>query len=296
MYRHLWFLLLVLNPVINAQGKVSSPHLHKSVVFGKGGDTELKMNIAVPSGEGKFPLIILIHGGGWKGGSYEDSGMNTLMKRFAEKGYVGACIQYRLTATGARFPAQVEDCKCAVRFLVAQAGKYQIDTDRIGVFGGSAGGHLALMLGLTTKEDGLEGQGDLLPEYADKPSRVHAVVNLFGPSDLLQGNWEPAVEPLLVDFLGGPVSEKQDLAKKASPLTYLNAERNIPPILTFHGTKDNIVPYIHATKLHDALAKTKAEHKLITMEGDGHGWPGAKAEETFQATLKFFDQHLKTKP
>lgn len=103
------------------------------------------------------------------------------------------------------------------------------------------------------------------------------------------------MQPLLDDLLGGPVAEKTDLAKKASPLTYVQEGRKLAPILTFHGTKDNIVPYIHATKLHTALDKIKASGKLVTMEGDGHGWAGDKLDKTLQQTVSFFDENLKSK-
>jgi len=291
-----WLLVLLLSTsVLQAQEKSLEPKLEKSVVFGKGGDTELKMNLAIPPGPGPFPTIVFVHGGGWKGGSYQDALMNMIMLRFARKGYLGACIQYRLTPSGARFPSQIEDCKCAVRFLRANAEKYHIDGKRIGALGGSAGGHLVLLLGLTNQGDGLEGTGDLQPDFAKQTSEVQAVVNLFGPSDLVNGNWEPAVEPLLVDLLGGAVKDKLELARQASPLTYVQANRSIPPILTFHGTKDNVVPYIHATKLHDALSKTKANAKLVTMEGEGHGWIGEKLEKTLQESVDFFELHLKGK-
>ena len=159
----------------------------------------------------------------------------------------------------------------------------------------SAGGHLVLLLGLTTKEDGFEGKGDLREKEAQQPSHVQAVVNFFGPTDLVNGNWDKSIEPLLVDMLGGQVADKTDLAKQGSPLTYIRSERKIPPILTFHGTKDTVVPYIHATKLHDALSQIHATATLVTMGGDGHGWPGQKFEDTIKRAEAFFDETLKGK-
>lgn len=295
--RRLLLLLLFATSPLFAQDTTNNeqPKVEKDIVFGKGGITDLHMNLALPAGKGPFPAVVVIHGGGWKGGSYKDGIMNMIMLRLARQGYVSASIQYRLTPSGARFPCQVEDCKCAVRWLRGNAEKYHIDPNRIGAIGGSAGGHLVLMLGVTQKDDSLEGTGDLKPDFAQQPSTVQAVVNLFGPSDLTRGDWEPAVEPLLVDFLGGKVSDKMDLAKKASPLAYVQKDRTIPPILTFHGTKDNVVPYIHATKLHQALEEQKRIHKLVTMDGDGHGWMGEKLEKTLSETTNFFDQHLKAK-
>ena len=271
----------------------AEPTVEKGIVYGKGGDTNLELNIATPQGKGPFPAIVLIHGGGWKSGSYKDQVMTMILVRLAKSGYVTTSIQYRLTPSGARFPAQIEDCKCAVRWMRGNAEKYHIDPKRIGALGGSAGAHLALLLGLTNKNDGLEGSGDLKPEYAKESSSVQAVVNLFGPVDLLIGNWGKDTNPLLVGLLGGTVEDKKELAKQASPITYIEASRTIPPIITFHGTKDTTVPYIHATKLQEALDKIHAHAKLVTMEGEGHGWFGEKLDKTLQQTVDFFDENLK---
>lgn len=289
--------LLTSNSFIGQEASKPStdPKLERSIVFGKGGDTNLELNLAIPQGKGPFPAVIVVHGGGWKSGSYKDAVMNMIMIRLARAGYLGACIQYRLTPSGARFPAQIEDCKCAVRWLRGNAEKYNVDASRIGALGGSAGGHLVLLMGVTKKEDGLEGTGDLKPEFANQSSAVQAVINIFGPTDLVNGDWEPAVEPLITELLGGSVKEKKQLAMQASPLTYLKKDRTIPPILTFHGTKDNIVPYIHATKLQKALDELNVPSKLVTMEGEGHGWVGEKLENTLKQTIQFLDEHLKAK-
>lgn len=297
MKRWLALLLVLAISCLHAQDKTDSaqPKVEKGIVFGKGGDTNLEMNLALPAGTGPFPAVVVVHGGGWKGGSYKDGGMNSIMMQLAKRGYVAACIQYRLTPSGARFPSQIEDCKCAVRWLRGNAEKYQIDTKHIGAIGASAGGHLSLLLGLTTRADNLEGKGDLKAEYAKQSSEVQAVVNICGPVDLVTGKWEKAVQPLLDDFLGGPPSEKPDLAKKASPITYIESGRKLPPILTFHGTKDMTVPFVHATMLHEALEKIKSPGRLVTMEGEGHGWGGEKLENTLKQTYAFFDENLKGK-
>lgn len=265
----------------------------RDLVFGKGGDQELKLDLVAPDGPGPFPGLVIVHGGGWRAGSYKDAIMQTLAERLALRGqgYVAASIQYRLTPK-ARFPSQIEDCKCAVRWLRENAVKLKIDPDRIGAMGGSAGGHLVLLLGVTVADDGLEGKGDLTPQQAAQSSAVKAVVNLFGPSDLEHGDWDKRVEPLIVDLLGGPLKEKAELAKQASPLAFVRKSPMPAPILTFHGTDDDIVPYIHATKMHSALKKIGATEELVTMQGDKHGWGGKKLDDTISRTVAFFDKHL----
>ncbi|MCS6978226.1 MAG: alpha/beta hydrolase [Gemmatales bacterium] len=269
------------------------------VVYGKAGDTELKLDLAMPAtGDGPFPAIVLVHGGGWKNGSYKD--FKGTIQALAAEGFVAVSVQYRLTpprgtapsGLKARWPAQIEDCKCAVRWLRANASKYKVAKDRIGAVGFSAGGHLVLLLGLTTKEDGLEGNGDLTPEAAKESSRVQCVVDFFGPTDLTTGDWEKLVEPLLLDLLDGPLTEKRKEYQQASPITYVRKDKDNPPILIFHGTKDNIVRYNQSTKIVDALKNVGADVTLVTMEGDGHGWSGEKLTMTVKQTVDFFKKHL----
>lgn len=283
-------------------GQTPAVKTETDIVYGKVGDTELKLDLAMPAkGDGPFPAIVCVHGGGWKGGSYKD--MAQTIRALAAEGFVAISVQYRLTpprgtapsGLKARWPAQIEDCKCAVRWLRAHADKYKVDKDRIGAVGYSAGGHLVLLLGLTTREDGLEGNGDLTPEAAKQSSRVQCVVDFFGPTDLTTGDWEKLVEPLLLDLLDGPLSEKREDYKKASPITYVRKDRNNPPILIFHGTEDNIVRYNQSTKLVAALKEVDADVTLVTMQGDGHGWAGQKLTDSIKQTVDFFKKHLMTR-
>lgn len=258
----------------------------EDVEYGSGDGEKLHLDLAYPTkGEGPFPAVVCIHGGGWRGG--DRSMFRPLVKQLADRGYVAVTVQYRFAPTY-KFPAQVEDVKCAVRWLRANAEKYKIDKDRFGAIGGSAGGHLALMLGLMDEKDGLEGKGGC----QDQSSEVQCVVNIFGPTDLLK-KFPDNIEPLLVDFVGGAIADKQEEIKQASPLTYLDESDGA--ILTFHGDKDDIVPYNQAELLDEACQKTKVEHTLVKMEGEGHGWGGEKMLKTTVQSMEFFDKHLKSK-
>src|SRR5262249_11004148 len=151
---------------------------------------------------------------------------------------------------------------------------------RIGATGFSAGGHLSLMLAVTTKEDGLEGKGDLKPEYANQSSAVQAVVDFFGPTDLTLGDWKPDVEPLPLDFLGGSLKDKREAYAKASPITYVRQGRKLPSILCFHGTKDDVVRYQQSAKFVVAVTALGGKAELVTMDGEGHGWRGEKLTQS----------------
>ena len=272
---------------LQAQEKL---RVENDLVFGKGGGQELRLDLAVPAGPGPFPAILCVHGGGWRGGSRKL--FAETLKVLAGRGYVAAAVEYRL-APDHKFPAQIEDCKCEVRWLRANAAKYKVDPNRIGAVGFSAGGHLVCLLGLTTRADGLEGTGDLTPDAARQSSRVQAVVSFFGPTDFTREDWDPKVQPLITDFLGGTLKEKPAVYAKASPVTYVRPDKDNPPFLIFHGTQDDIVRYSHAVLLVKKLHEVKAPAELVTMEGEGHGWKGEKLQESVAKTILFFDRHLK---
>jgi acetyl esterase/lipase len=266
-------------------------HFEDGLVFGKVGDRELKLDLYAPAeGNGPFPAVVCVHGGGWRGGNRKQ--LADLGKGLAQRGYVAVCVEYRLTPKD-QFPAQIEDAKCAVRWLRANAKKHKVNPDRIGSVGASAGGHLVCLLGLTLREDKLEGSGDLTKEASSQSSAVQAVVSFFGPTDLTREDWSPAVQPLLSDFLGGTFKDKPENYKKASPIIYAIKGRTRPPFLFFHGTKDPIVAYGQSVLLHEALKKLGADSDLVTMEGHSHGWLGKDLEDSFNKTVTFLDKHLK---
>lgn len=269
--------------------------VEQDLVYGKGGDVELKLDLARPKdGEGPFPGLVLIHGGGWAGGKRQD--FKPVMQQAAEKGYVAITITYRLTEPDPAtklgkvpFPAQIEDCKCAVRWLKANAKKYHVDPDHIGVGGASAGGHLSLLVGLTDARSKLEGQGG----NADQSSRVQAVVNIFGPTDMADcWRLSPQARPFIEGLLGKP-EDAVDAYKAASPVTYVTDDD--PPVLTLHGASDTLVPPSQAQLLDDAMKLTKAKHELLILEGQGHGFGGDAQKKAADAMWSFLDKNLKVK-
>jgi acetyl esterase/lipase len=195
---------------------------------------------------------------------------------------------YRLATANARFPAQVEDCKACVRWLRANAAKYKIDPDHIGAVGFAAGGHLACMLGVTDKEDGLDGIGGN-PEAS---SRVQAVVSFFGPTDLTAKDWGVSVSSLnLVPLLGGTLEEKPEAYRKASPLTY--AGKNAAPLLLFHGAKDKMVPVDQSRRLVEKVTSAGGAAELVVVEGEGHGFGREKLLHCLKEMAIFFNLRLK---
>ncbi len=263
----------------------ASGKLTEDIVYAKVGDRELKLDMMVPGeGDGPFPALIVIHGGAWRAGNKKD--VRFVMEEAAKRGYVAISPSYRFCPTDV-FPAQVHDVKAAVRWLRTNAKAHKVNPDKLGATGFSAGGHLALMLGVTGPDDGLEGD---VP--AGSPSsRVQAVVNYFGPTELDASDIPAVSQPLVRDFIGGTLSEKAKEVKAASPISYVT--KDDPAILTFQGTKDPLVPHTQATKLADAMTAVGVPGRVELMVGAGHGWNGLELKHTIDESFKFFDRYLK---
>lgn len=258
------------------------------VEFSRVGE-RVAMDIFRPKGAtGPLPSVLAVHGGGFRAGSR--AGYHGLCGKLALRGYVCATTSYRL-APRHQFPAAIEDVKAAVRFLRANAAKYNVDPNAIGAVGGSAGGHLVLLLGLTGQTKYFEGSGP----NQEQSSAVQAVVNYFGPTDFVQSYYKSVdAGQVLPQFLGGDHLHERKMHIAASPLYYVTPQA--APTLSIHGTKDTYVAYEHSLWITAKLAAAEVEAELETIEGAGHGFKGADAERAEARAFAFFDKHLKPKP
>ena len=264
----------------------------RDIEYARVGDISLKLDLYTPKEPvGELPLIVWIHGGAWRAGS--KSSCPAL--RFLERGFVVASISYRLSQT-AIYPAQIHDCKGAIRWLRKSASAYSFDPQRIGVWGSSAGGHLVALLGTSGDVEELEGEVGV----TGISSRVQAVCDFSGPTDFLQmdAHSKPGA-PIVHDamdspesqLVGGPIQENREKVARANPITFVSGDD--PPIIIFHGDRDPLVPHHQSVILHDALEKAGVDVTFRTVKGAGHGFRGR--EKVDVEVDAFFDKHLKPK-
>ena len=236
---------------------------------------EAKLDLYVTRTADKpLPTLIWIHGGGWTGGTKESA---TGIPAYLAMGMNVVNVEYRL-ARVASAPAAVEDCRCALRWVIQHAKEYGIDVTRLVVSGGSAGGHLALTTGMVPASAGL----DRLCPGPDN-LKVAAIVNWYGISDvneLLDGT---NMRAYAVTWLGSALDRDQ-IAKRVSPLTYVRP--GLPPVLTIHGDADPTVPYTQSVRLHKALTDAGVPNELMTMAGGKHGFDCCTAPQRLQAYAK----------
>jgi acetyl esterase/lipase len=261
--------------------------------YGKTSNARQTLDIFIPlnyQNKKPLPLVIWIHGGGWKNGSKKTGHLPSRLPAIVQTGnYIGASIGYRLSNEKV-WPAQIHDCKAAIRWLRANAKKYGIDADRFAVWGASAGGHLASMLGVSANNKDLEGS---IGTHLDQSSHVNAVVNYYGPSALLTMNDYPSKidhnSPNSPEsqLLGYPIQENKKLTQKASPLYYVSPKD--PPFISFHGTMDSLVPYNQTKVFHQALLDKSVKSVLITLREGGHSMP---LEFTQKFVIPFLDNEL----
>lgn len=258
----------------------------RDLEYARVGERALCLDLYLPEGDaGPLPLIVWVHGGAWLAGDKTDCPAVP----WTGDGYAVASVGYRLSPE-ARFPAQIADCKAAVRWLRAHAGAYNLDPERFGAWGASAGGHLVALLGTAAHVREWETVGG----HPDVSSAVQAVCDWFGPSDLTRMSELPSVidhdapdaaEALLI---GGPVQQNREKAARANPITYVTPDA--PPFLILHGDKDDIVPINQSELLVAALRHAGVEAEYHVVAGAGHGFPGP---EPLEITARFFDRRLK---
>lgn len=252
----------------------------------------LKMDLYPPTGspqDGPTPAVVYVHGGGWMQGDKNEGSGAGIYPLLQRSGFLVAAINYRL-APQYKFPAQIIDVKCAVRYLRANAAAYNIDPQRIGAVGGSAGGHLVALLGVTTAEAGWD-----TGEYADQSSRVQAVVDMFGPTDLTQ-------LPLTANRgLGkevfGLTGRNDPLLLAYSPVTYITPDD--PPFLILHGDQDELVPLQQSQILYERLQAAGVPAELVVVKNAMHAFRPAGGEEIqpsgmqlFQTMIRFLNRYL----
>ena len=257
----------------------------RNVVYGHASSRALTLDMYLPGDGGDpraRPVIVFLHGGGWRVGDKSEA--VDYVDLYTTAGYAVASVNYRLSGT-ARFPAQILDCKTAVRWVRANAGKYGIDPKRVGVLGLSAGGHLAALLGTSEGVKTLEDRAQGSP---DESSRVQAVVDVSGPTDLTIPT-HSLIGKLSIDGLfGGSAQQKPELAKMGNPALYATPD-DAPTLLIF-GDKDDLVLPVNATILADALHKVGVPAEILTVHGGKHV---PFFEQQQQAALGFFGEHLK---
>jgi acetyl esterase/lipase len=275
----------------------SSFTLTPALQYGEANGTTLYLDMLRPSSASDSPLpaVMYIHGGGWFTGARSTAMYPWLNPLLVAHGFITVSITYRLSQE-ATFPAQIHDVKAAVRWLRANAQRYGIDAERIGVWGDSAGGHLAALLGLTADLPTLEGDSGA----AGYSSRVQAVVARVAPSDFLHSGGELTNDApsLVTQLFGGTIHEREELMRLGSPITHVKA--GAPPFLIVHGTLDETVPFEQGKRLYEALKGAGNDATLIAVPDAYHNlrtnpylpWSDEKWDEMGWQALAFFQKHL----
>lgn len=287
----LGLLTLVFPGAIRAQDAnalLDTVDVHRDVAYAQVDGKSLTLDIYILKQASKpMPVVIWIHGGGWRQGNKD----NPMVLPLVNFGFAVVSINYRLSQE-AVFPAQIYDCKAAVRWVRAHAADYGFNPDKIGVAGASAGGHLVALLGTTAQHPELEGQEG----NPGVSSRVQAVVDFYGPSNFTEMagpdvSWKNDYALTVVSqLIGGPVAQNEEKARLASPLFYVNAQAS--PFYIAHGDQDQTVPLQQSIELNDALKKAGVASTLYIVKGGGHGFNDPAA---LHGLLAFFQQYLQAR-
>ena len=266
-------LCLAQNDAASFAAELFRYEVHTNIVYRVANNYEAKLDVYQPAGKSQpTPVVIVIHGGGWIAGTKEERTLE--IAPFLQMGFSAVNVEYRLAQTSLA-PAAVEDCRCALHWVFANAKKYNFDPARVVLQGGSAGGHLVLTTGMLTPAAGFDkecwtGQENFWSQSpgTDSDPRVAAIVNWFGISDVLDELHGPNAKGYAVIWLGDQPNA-DDLAKRLSPINYVT--RSTPPIITIHGDKDALVPYGQSVRLHKALDAAGVPNQLYTVPGANHG-------------------------
>lgn len=270
--------------------------MEKDIAYVPGGDEAQKLDLYLPEKplDKPMPLIVHIHGGGWRAGSKFPCPMMMMVL----KGYAVASVEYRFSQK-AIFPAQIQDCQAAIRWLRAHSKEYNIDPGRVGAVGGSAGGHLSALVGTSGGRNAFPPIGG----NEDQSDRVQAVCDIYGPA-----NFSSVVEQAAQDknvknifhfntpsdpyssLIGTRLDDKPK-ADAVSPVHYVS--KDCPPFLILHGTLDALVPFAQSEEFAAALRGQGVEVWLQKLPGSGHGGPAFGKPEVIALLQNFFDRHLK---
>lgn len=265
---------------------------HRDLAYVSNGHQRQKLDLYLPEQGENHPLIIWVHGGAFRMGSKEGNPDNPPPFAYVAQGYALASINYRLSQH-AIWPAQIEDCKAAVRWLRAHAAAYNLDPARFAAWGPSAGGHLVAMLGTAGHVAEFE-----VGAHLDISSRVQCVVDYFGPTDFLQMDDQRPTDGMIhnapdspeSELVGGNIQEHPEKVSRANPITYVTA--GVPPFLVVHGNQDPLVPYGQSRLLVKALQKVGADVTFYTVQGGGHG--GFTDPAVPKLTAEFLAKHIGT--
>ncbi|EAQ78739.1 alpha/beta hydrolase [Blastopirellula marina] len=283
--------LFLLTGFLVTQARAADSTIDRDVVYGTVGDMKLLADVYSPAekSDAPRPVVLLIHGGGWRGGNKQAGTVVAIGKMLAKQGYVAVSINYRLVKDGAdgqienQWPAAIDDCRQAVRWIRENAEKLNVDPTKIGAAGDSAGGHLVSLLGTTDAA-----------KPGEPSTRVQAVVNIYGPGDLTK-DWTKyeisanlAVQEMIDRFLKKGNEENQIAA---SPTLHVDAQS--ANFLILQGGKDQLVPPSQTEALHEALKKAGRQSEFVLYENDGHGFGPATGLQALMKAMTFFERELK---
>jgi len=274
------------SPAPRAKELPADARVLRDLAYVENGHPRQKLDLYLPA-QPKGPLLVWIHGGGWRAGGKGNPPGLAMVK----KGVAVASIEYRLSQH-AIFPAQIEDCKAAIRWLRAHAGDYGYKREMVAAWGASAGGHLVALLAVTGEVKDFD-----VGAHLDQSSAIQCGIDWFGPADF-PGYDEKLPTPMvqrenpasvLAQLFGGPVSQKLELAKRASPVTW--ATKQAAPLLIMQGTNDPLVPLDQSQRLYDKLKSVGAPVTLDVIEGAGHGGPQFVTVEKLKLIFEFLTKY-----